>query len=125
MTTSLGRLEDFPLDTPTQVTVNGDKYLIVRRGEDDVCVVRDRCPHLGFSLSTGPGGGYEDGVITCPWHNSRFDVCSGQNLDWATGFAGVQMPGWSRRMVALGKSPAPLVVLDVAVHDGEIVLADP
>jgi nitrite reductase/ring-hydroxylating ferredoxin subunit len=50
MTTSIGRLEDFAIDTPTQVTVNGDKYLVVRRGEEDVCVVRDRCPHMGFLL---------------------------------------------------------------------------
>ena len=40
-----------------------------------------------------PGGlRYEDGVVQCPWHNSRFDVCTGENLDWVTGFAGHQVP---------------------------------
>jgi nitrite reductase/ring-hydroxylating ferredoxin subunit len=42
----------------------------------------NRCPHLGFSLTRGPGGlKYEDGVVQCPWHNSRFNVCTGENLD--------------------------------------------
>lgn len=80
MPTTLGPLTDFPIDKPTPVTIDGDKYLVIRPSEnpDEVCIVSDRCPHAGLSLSRGPRGGYEDGVITCPWHNSRFDVCSGK-----------------------------------------------
>ncbi|HRV67205.1 MAG TPA: Rieske (2Fe-2S) protein, partial [Candidatus Nanopelagicales bacterium] len=87
-----------------------------------VCIVSDRCPHAGLSLSRGPRGGYEDGVITCPWHNSRFDVCSGENLDWTPGVAGVKAPKWSRRLIAMGKSPAPLTVLAASVKDGQVVV---
>ncbi len=126
MTTSLGRLEDFPIDKPTSVKVDGTSYLVVRRSADgdQVCVVRDKCPHAGLSLSSGPRGGYADGVLTCPWHNSQFDVCTGENLDWAPGFAGIRAPGWSRKLIAMGKSPAGLTLLEVEVRDGEIVTVD-
>ncbi|MBK9739767.1 MAG: Rieske (2Fe-2S) protein [Actinobacteria bacterium] len=124
MTRTLGPLTDFDVDKPTQVTIDDEKYLVIRRSQspDEVCVVRDRCPHAGLSLSRGPRGGYENGVITCPWHNSRFDVCSGENLDWTPGFAGFTAPGWSRKLIAMGKSPAPLTVLSVSVQDGQVVI---
>ena len=126
MTTSLGKLTDFPLDTPTQIKANGQTLLVLRTADDpdDVCVVVDKCPHAGLSLSKGPRGGYADGVITCPWHNSRFDMCSGENLDWTPGVAGVNVPRWSRKLIAMGKSPAPLDVLAVTITDGEITLVD-
>ena len=124
MSTSLGRLDSFPLDTPTAVKADGTTYVVVRRSQapDEVCVVLDKCPHAGLSLTKGPRGGYEDGVITCPWHNSRFDVCSGENLDWTPGVAGISMPGWSRRMIAMGRAPAPLTVIEATVTDGTVVI---
>ncbi|MDQ5974430.1 MAG: hypothetical protein QG661_1639 [Actinomycetota bacterium] len=126
MPTSIGPLADFALDKPTQVSIGGEGYLVIRRSQspDEVCVVRDRCPHAGLSLSRGPRGGYADGVITCPWHNSSFDVCSGANLDWTPGFAGITAPSWSRRLIAMGKSPAPLTVLATTVLDGVVVVDD-
>ena len=124
MTTPLGRLDDFALDTPTPVKVDGTTYLVIRRSEtpDEVCVIPDKCPHAGLSLTKGPRGKYEDGVITCAWHNSRFDVCTGANLDWTPGVAGIPIPGWSRRLVAMGKAPTPLTVPPVTVEDGEVLL---
>ena len=55
---------------------------------------------MGFPLTRGPGGlRFDDGIVQCPWHNSRFHVCSGENLDWATGSPARQYPaghaGWS------------------------------
>jgi hypothetical protein len=38
------------------------------------------------------------------------------------GFAGIKAPGWSRRLIAMGKSPAPLTVLTVSVRDGQVVV---
>ncbi len=126
MTRSLGRLDDFPLDTPTTVKVEGTTYLVVRRSTspDEVCVIPDKCPHAGLSLTRGPRGAYADGIITCAWHSSRFDVCTGENLDWTPGIAGVRVPGWSRRLIAMGKAPTPLAVLQASVVDGEVVLAE-
>lgn len=124
MQAQLGPIKDFPFDRPTAVTIDGETYLVIRTSQspDEVCIGRDRCPHAGLSLSRGPRGGYEDGVITCPWHNSRFDVCTGENLDWTPGVAGIPAPKWSRRLIAMGKSPAPLTVLASSIRNGQVVV---
>ena len=124
MQTQLGPIKDFPFDRPTAVTIDGETYLVIRTSQspDEVCIGRDRCPHAGLSLSRGPRGGYEDGVITCPWHNSRFDVCTRENLDWTPGVAGIPAPKWSRRLIAMGKSPAPLTVLASSIRNGQVVV---
>ncbi len=89
--------------------------------DDSLCGARNRCPHMGFPLSKGPGGPrYSDGEVVCPWHNSRFDLRSGENLDWSPGFAGVDMPRWSRKLIALGRKPAPLTTYDVIVEGDEV-----
>lgn len=90
---------------------------------DSLCTARDRCPHLGLSLTKGPGGlRYADGQVVCPWHSSTFDLASTDNLDWAPGFAGGDMPRWLRSLIALGKKPSPLSTYDVIVEgDGVYV----
>ena len=79
----------------------------------------NKCPHLGLSLARGK---IEDGAITCPWHGSRYDICSGKNLDWVNSFVGIPMPRWSHGMIALGKSPAPIRVFEVSEKDGAVFL---
>ena len=37
------------------------------------------------------------------------------------GIAGVRVPGWSRKLIAMGKSPTPLTVIETTVVDGEVV----
>jgi nitrite reductase/ring-hydroxylating ferredoxin subunit len=61
--------------------------------------------------------------VQCPWHNSRFDLCTGENRDWTSGFAGRKMPRWSHRLIALGRKPAPLTTYRVEV-EGEDVFVD-
>ncbi len=95
--------------------------IVVGAVGDDLCAAHNRCPHLGFSLTKGPGGlKFEDGQVVCPWHNSRFDLESGDNLDWTPGFAGKDMPRWSRRMIALGRKPAPLTTYAVTVEGDDV-----
>lgn len=119
----IGVVSDFAPGTMTEMEVDGTK-LIVARDDEGVCVAQNRCPHLGLSLTSGPGGRhYDDGVVQCPWHNSRFVVRTGENLDWAPGVAGRSVPRWSRRLIAAGRKPAPLTTFPVAI-DGEDVLVD-
>jgi nitrite reductase/ring-hydroxylating ferredoxin subunit len=54
----------------------GHRYACVREGAT-VHAVDDRCPHQGYPLSQGC---LKDGVLTCEWHNWKFDVRSGENL---------------------------------------------
>ena len=53
--------------------------IAVFKWKDQVCAVRDICPHAGFSLADGVFDP-ENGTITCPEHGSRFQVCSGERL---------------------------------------------
>ncbi|HEX3899127.1 MAG TPA: Rieske 2Fe-2S domain-containing protein [Mycobacteriales bacterium] len=119
---SVGPVADFPDGELVRVDAAGKTIVVARDGER-VCAASDRCPHLGFSLSKGPGGlKYLDGVVQCPWHNSRFDVATGENLDWVTGFAGQTVPRWSRRVIGLGRKPAPLTTYPARIEDGKVVV---
>ena len=42
--------------------------------EDGVHAIDNRCPHEGYPLA---GGEVKGCVLTCPWHNWKFDVTSG------------------------------------------------
>lgn len=55
-----------------------DQPLLVVRGEQGVCVFRDRCPHQGYPLSEGK---LQDGVITCRAHRHSFDAASGEGIN--------------------------------------------
>ena len=46
--------------------------------EDRPWAVDNRCPHMGFPLSRGT---VCEGLLTCHWHNARFDLASGGTLD--------------------------------------------
>ena len=114
---SVADLADGRLHT---VDASGTAVVVGLSGET-LCAARNRCPHLGFSLTKGPGGvKYDDGQVVCPWHNSVFDLASGENRDWAPGFAGRDMPRWSRRLIALGKKPAPLTTYPVVVEGDDV-----
>lgn len=98
------------------IDADGTKVIVGVAG-GSLCAARNHCPHLGWSLTTGPGGKrFEDGVVTCAWHNSTFDLATGANKDWATGFAGKDMPRWSRKLIALGRTPAPLETYEVTIE---------
>ena len=95
--------------------------VIVGEVDGVLCAARNHCPHLGFSLTTGPGGTrFDGGQVQCPWHNSRFDLSTGENLDWTPGFAGRAMPRWSARVIALGRKPAPLTAYPVVVEGEDV-----
>jgi nitrite reductase/ring-hydroxylating ferredoxin subunit len=67
---------------------------------DRVSAVDNRCPHLGFPLSRGT---VRDGILTCHWHQARFDLCSGCTFD-------------------LFADDAP--AFDVEIRDGHVYVSD-
>ena len=59
----------------------GSQPVCVFWSEGEPFALDDRCPHLGFPLHRGT---VESGLVTCHWHNARFDLASGGTLDpWA------------------------------------------
>jgi len=119
---TVGPVSDFPDGQLVAIKTDGESVIVVRTGET-VCVAANKCPHLGLSLTKGPGGlTYEDGVVQCAWHNSRFEVCTGTNKDWVTGIAGKNTPVWSRKLIGLGRKPADLTTYPARVADGAVVI---
>src|SRR5690349_1559237 len=73
----LGPLQDFPEgELVLRKDEGGRRYACFRQG-DAVHAVDDRCPHQGYPLSQGC---VKDGVLTCEWHNWKFDLATGDNL---------------------------------------------
>jgi nitrite reductase/ring-hydroxylating ferredoxin subunit len=96
--------------------------LLLTRVNGQVRAVSSKCPHLGLSLAKGK---LEGGSITCPFHGSRFDVCTGDNLDWCNAVVGIPVPGWTSRLIAMGKKPAPLPTFEASERDGKVFVRVP
>ena len=63
------------------VVAGADRSIAVFWHEGQVRAVDNRCPHLGFPLHKGS---VRDGLLTCHWHEARFDLCTGCTFDlWA------------------------------------------
>lgn len=99
-----------------------DQRLLLTRVKGRAVAVLNVCPHMGLSMGKGT---VSEGVLRCPWHGSRFDFCTGKNLDWVNAFVGVPMPTWTHKMIAMGKSPAPLQTLPVEERDGAVFVGSP
>jgi len=112
----IGSAADVPATGAKTFDAEGITLVVAKVG-DGYCAVVNKCPHLGLPIA---GGKVEDGTITCPFHNSRFDMCTGKNLDWVQGVIGVKLPEWSRRILALGKEPTPIQSFKVTEEDGKL-----
>ncbi len=63
------------------VTQAGDRSVAVFAAADEIHAVDNRCPHMGFPLDRGS---VKDGILTCHWHEARFELASGCTFDlWA------------------------------------------
>jgi nitrite reductase/ring-hydroxylating ferredoxin subunit len=56
---------------------DGKQILLIASGAR-VFAIANRCPHEGYPLSEGTLG--PDCVLTCNWHNWKFDLASGEEL---------------------------------------------
>ncbi|MEO0565461.1 MAG: Rieske (2Fe-2S) protein [Chloroflexota bacterium] len=115
----IGASSNFAPGELVEVDVNGASVVVARSG-GSICAVENRCPHLGAPLD---GGTVRDGVVTCPLHNSTFDMCTGNNLDWVTGMAGLDVPRWSQRLISMGQEPQGVRAYRVS-EEGENVYID-
>ncbi|MEJ2087095.1 MAG: Rieske (2Fe-2S) protein, partial [Gammaproteobacteria bacterium] len=70
------------LESRGVVTVAGEfRRIAVFSDGGQVYAVENNCPHMGFPLDKGS---VRDGILTCHWHQARFDLRSGCTFDlWA------------------------------------------
>jgi nitrite reductase/ring-hydroxylating ferredoxin subunit len=74
---SFGKLKELRERLPMFLDVAGHPYRIVEI--DGRPVMHSAvCPHLGGPLDSGA---IEDGLVSCPWHGYRFDLCTGKSAD--------------------------------------------
>jgi nitrite reductase/ring-hydroxylating ferredoxin subunit len=85
---------------PQRVEVDGVGLVLCRTGNNgEIAAFGEFCPHLAAPMSDG---WVDRGRLVCPWHGSRFDVCSGA--------------------VLRGPSAAPLPRYETRINDGMIEL---
>ena len=65
-------------DSMRQVEVEGTGVLLSRSLNGDVCAISSVCNHFGGPLEQGDR---EGDTVVCPWHKSRFNLCSGEAID--------------------------------------------
>ena len=70
-------LTEIPLNEPLIIEIDGEPVALCRVGEQ-VYALEDVCPHQGASFE---GGEIDDGILICPLHGWRAEVCSGQSLE--------------------------------------------
>jgi nitrite reductase/ring-hydroxylating ferredoxin subunit len=114
----LTKISDFPGRGRGVFNLDGRQILVIRL-DDGYCGLVNRCPHMGFPLTNARVEGH---TLTCPLHNSQFDLCSGDNQDWVRGLAGTPMPGWIRGMLAMGRKPASLRTYPVLVEGDSLYI---
>src|ERR1700694_3509692 len=54
----------------------GDTPILLYKKGDAVCAISETCSHAGGPLSEGEL--LVGNLVECPWHASRFDICTGQ-----------------------------------------------
>jgi nitrite reductase/ring-hydroxylating ferredoxin subunit len=70
--------EELQGDELRRVDVDGEPALVSRTRNGAICAIAARCSHLGGPLDEGERNG---NVVTCPWHGSQFDLCTGDVVE--------------------------------------------
>ena len=69
---------DLVQDELRRVEVEGVGVLLSRSSDGEVCAIAATCNHFSGPLEQGER---KDDTVVCPWHGSRFDLCSGEVKD--------------------------------------------
>jgi nitrite reductase/ring-hydroxylating ferredoxin subunit/uncharacterized membrane protein len=68
-------LPDFGLH---RVELDGTGVLLSRADSGEICAIAATCNHFGGPLEQGDR---EGDTVVCPWHKSRYKLCSGEVID--------------------------------------------
>ena len=96
--------------------VNG-KSIIVAKVGDKHCAIANKCTHFGLPLARGK---FENGVITCPYHGSKFEICTGKNVGWVENFIGIPLPDIAKKAIAMGKTSTDVASFTVTQEGNDL-----
>ncbi|MGY1827464.1 MULTISPECIES: Rieske (2Fe-2S) protein [unclassified Blastococcus] len=110
-------------DLPPRAVRPVGGWAVGNRGDDRYFAVSRRCRHQLADLADGSVDA--DGCLVCPWHQSRYDVRTGEMVDGPRGFLGYHgpTPGYSGLVRLLG-SIARLRVRRAVRRGDDVVLTD-
>ena len=77
-------------DLPPGAVARSGEWAVGNRGEDRYFAVSRRCRHQLADLAEGTLDA--DGCLVCPWHQSRYDVRTGEMVEGPRGFLGYHGP---------------------------------
>ncbi len=77
-------------DLPPGTVRRAGDWAVGNRRDDRYFAVSRRCRHQLADLSEGSIDG--DGCLVCPWHQSRYDVRTGEMVEGPHGFLGYHGP---------------------------------
>jgi 3-phenylpropionate/trans-cinnamate dioxygenase ferredoxin subunit len=96
------------------VTLDGHDLLVARVG-DEFFIADAKCPHMGGHL---PDGTLEGTILTCPRHNTQFDLRDGSVVRWT------DWEGATLGIAKLIRHPRPLRTYAVK-NEGDSILVGP
>lgn len=107
---------------------------VVVRHNGRVYAFNNACPHLKLPFfeaggndaeaAVRPGGGIDEaGIITCRWHESRFDVATGEIVRWCEALDESGRMPEATYLGDISKNRAPLSLIPTREEDGHLWLA--
>jgi nitrite reductase (NADH) small subunit len=80
-TVKLGSIEKVPQGQGFCFIVAGQEVAVFRQRDGKLYATQNRCPHKEAPLSEGIIGA---GMVICPFHSHKFDLCTGQGPEKET-----------------------------------------
>lgn len=94
----VGNSADLPVGSSMPVTV-GDTNILIFHLSDGFFATQSNCTHLFLPLKKGKI--LDDCKVQCPFHRARFDIRTGEVVEWASFPPGVQLLNVVRKEKAL------------------------
>ncbi len=75
----VGRIQDLPMLEGRRTTIEGRRVAVFRLLNDELAVIDATCPHKGGTLQDGL---VADNCVTCPLHDRRIDLSTGEMIGY-------------------------------------------
>ena len=112
-------LDEGELPVGTRKVVELEEFdLLLIRTADRLHAINNACPHLMLPLNDSEVG--DDGSITCRWHESCFDLETGEVTKWTEGLSADGTSAGQEHLGDVSKNRRSLSIFPVRVSEGSI-----